>query len=230
MLKPVFSICLLFSCVSSQDFTLSLWGIPCGTIEMDYNHSDSLSFAVKSTGVIDAIWPFENTYDVIVDSQYLVQSFEKHISQKSFKSTYRQIWDGKSTVYTIDKKDTLERKSSMVNIFSLLAMVQNLDQESMDTKWFQMDHEGEIYRARFLWADSNKIFVNNDSLRCDHYRLDLVKGEGGRKVLDPSDYFMENITMPDMVRQLWITRTYPKKIVKATVSQGVFKLEANIDE
>ncbi len=197
---------------------------------MEYNGKDSLAFTAKSTGVLDALWPFDNHYETMFDSSYGVLSYKKRIQQKNLQQKVKMQWEESSQSYSYNKNDTLQRISPIQNIFTSLVKIQNLPTEELDTKWFFIDHEGQQVKARFLLADNINVFAMGDSIHCNHYRLDLVQTGGGRIILDQTDFFTENITLPDMVRQLWVEQNEPKRIIKATVSQSVFKLEALINE
>lgn len=231
MIRFLIAIAFVFSALSAQNYSLSIWGIPCGEITMAYNYKDSLTFTTKSTGIIDAFWPFNNVYETVFDSSsYGYTSYKKRIRQKNLEQKLKLQWDEASQSYGFNKNDTLHRKSPMQNIFTGLAKVQDLAPDELDAKWFFIDHEGQQVKTRFLWAGSENIYAQGDSIRCNHYRLDLIPTGQGRKILDHSDYFMKYIIEPDIIRQLWVEQKTPGRIIKVSVSRGVFKLEAIIDE
>ncbi|NIA18521.1 MAG: hypothetical protein GWO85_00325 [Simkaniaceae bacterium] len=231
MIRFFIAIAFIFSVISAQNYTLSIWGIPCGKIAMDYNHKDSLTFTTKSTGLIDVFWSFNNVYETVFDSSSFGFTFyKKRIRQKNLEQKLKLQWDKSSQSYGFNKNDTLHRKSPMQNIFTSLAKVQSLTPDELDAKWFSLDHEGQQVKARFLWAGSNNVYSQGDSIRCNHYRLDLIPTGQEQKILDRSDYFMEYIIEPDIIRQLWVEQKTPGRIIKVSVSRGIFKLEAFIDE
>ena len=52
-------------------------------------------------------------------------------------------------------------------------MVQSRPYHKIDTKWFDFEQEGQIGQARFVWADTSNTWNGQDSVMCDHYRLDI---------------------------------------------------------
>lgn len=222
---------LAFSFLQGQEYALKVWGFTCGSITMDYNRNDSLVFETQSVGIVDAIWPFKNKYTTVLDSESFGSLFyKKRIRQNNTDHRLKASWNPDKGFYEIERKDTLDRAEPVETIFTSLAKVQALRMEELDTKWFFVDHEGVQYHARFLWADSVNVWIKSDSIMCHHYRLDLNPTGRGRKILDQTDYFMENIVRPDIVRQLWVTSESPSKIVKAAVSKGSFTFEAVLNE
>ena len=127
-------------------------------------------------------------------------------------------------------KNVIKTNKPTKNIFSLLAMSQSLSYEELDTKWFVFEHEGKIGNARFLWADTASIFFRDKKILCDHYRLDIRIENDQIKLNDKSDYFMDQIISPDIIRQLWISREPIKQIIKASIEIKGIKVIASIDE
>jgi hypothetical protein len=101
--------------------------------------------------------------------------------------------------------------------------------KDLDTKWYQMEHEGELFRARLLWADSINVWTGNDSIFCDHYRMDIDSTENKIKILDQTDYFSENITQSNLIKQLWIEKSGEKKIIQASAQISGLAMKAIIN-
>ena len=114
-------------------------------------------------------------------------------------------------------------------IFTLLARVSRQKAKDLDTKWYQMEHEGELFRARLLWADSINVWTGNDSIFCDHYRLDIDSTENKIKILDQTDYFSENITQSNLIKQLWVEKSGEKKIIQASAQISGLAMKAIIN-
>jgi hypothetical protein len=114
-------------------------------------------------------------------------------------------------------------------IFTLLARVQKESVEALDTKWFPMDHDGELFSARFLWADTSTISIANSTILCDHYRLDIKAQDDVTSTPEQSDYFMNNIVSPEVVRQIWVEKNGLRRIIQATVNIYGIKIIAKIN-
>jgi len=142
-----------------------------------------------------------------------------------------------STFGTIWKTELLEfpsearpRPREIQSIFTLLARVQQETVAKLDARWFTLDHEGRLYKGRFLWADSVNIKALGKEIPCDHYRLDLIPLEHSEEepILTHSDYFMSHIIATNAVRQLWVERGKSRRIIKASVTVYGIPVEALI--
>ena len=91
-----------------------------------------------------------------------------------------------------------------------------------------MEHEGELFRLRLLWADSINVWAGNDSILCDHYRIDTDSTENKIKILDQTDYFSENITQSNLIKQLWVEKSGEKKIIQASAQMSGLAMKAII--
>lgn len=211
--------------LAAQVYSLSFYGIAIGEVIMD-SGPDALRFSARSEGLLNMIWPFQNDYKTRFDpGTYTVREYMKTIRQKEKDFTLSCTWDDNG-IYTWSKGDTLRRPQGMENIFSMLARIQQVNASDIDTRWYILDHEGQCVRARFLWANTVRVFVRNDSILCDYYRLDLEILPRGRKISEEQDYFMKYISERDLIRQIWVEREEPRRIIKALVSRGPLKLEA----
>ena len=128
-------------------------------------------------------------------------------------------------------ENKIEIMESTQTLFTLLAMIQHRGADAMDTKWFAFEHEGQKGGARFLLADSQNVWIGKDSIMCDHYRLDLNLSDNSGKFLEKSDYFMEEIIVDNLVREIWVSKRKPKKIIRASLKHSYwFPVMAQINE
>ena len=81
-----------------------------------------------------------------------------------------------------------------------------------------MNHEGSHQRARFLWAGTDIIEINDTDIVCDHYRLDIEKTDGPSIQVTLDDYFTDHVASTDALRQLWVEQSGKRRIIKASVS------------
>ena len=102
--------------------------------------------------------------------------------------------------------------------------------EPLDTKWFNYEHEGQLGKARFIWADSSHIWNGKDSTLCDHYRLDININEALGQFMANSDYFMEEVIREGVVRELWVSKEIPKKIIQVRIKTKWYPVLATINE
>lgn len=230
-LKVKFIIILaITSILSAHQYIVSIFGIPIVDVKMSQNNATSLSFETKTVGIFNTLWPTNNKYSVVFDSTtFGIQSYEKDINQGEFNQSLSADYNYKTQ--TLDYKDgpSISLDNSCKTILTLLAWVQNPPSKRIDAKWLPMEHEGDLYEFRLLLADTPYVHVLDDSTLTDHYRLDLKLKESG-KFLDRTDYFMENIVMPGMVKQLWIEHEYPYRIIQASVSVWNLDVKALLNE
>lgn len=217
-----------FTSLRAQSYDLTFYGISCGSIVIEQPGAGEINFTTTSTGLIDRVWPFSNHYETRYDTtSYGLRYFKKTIRQSDRRESFIQVWDERKRGFIVER-DTIPGQPDSRSIFTLLASVRIEDRERLDARWIAMDHEGRSYRARWLWADSTRLFALGDSLVCDHYRLDIKPDAKTGKSLAPPDYFMENIIRPEAVRQLWVERHGKKRIIKASFCESFLTLEAMV--
>ena len=102
----------------------------------------------------------------------------------------------------------------------MLAMVQALPYNILDTKWFPYEHQGKIGEARFLWSDSSMVWTGKDSIMCDHYRMDINILDSTFSIKGNKDYFMKNIIDENYIKELWVKRKEKREIIKARVKNN----------
>ena len=115
-----------------------------------------------------------------------------------------------------------------MTIFTFLERLNRKSSEDLDTQWFPLEHEGNMFKSRVLLADTSELIINGHSFMCNHFRLDLLPDDKEIKMLDRSDYFSHNITRPDAVKQIWVERKPSGKILKASVKIGPITVTATL--
>ena len=218
-------VCCTF--LFAEKYNISLWSIPVAQVEM-INNPGEVRFKTKSIGLVNYIWPHKNSYSTVYDTDnFGLRKYSKNIRQGDF--TQELTWEyniDDSTLTLDDTKTTIT--DSIQTIFTLLARVSLESHEYLDTKWFSVDHESCSYKGRFLWSDTVSVSALNKKILCDHFRLDLIKGEQEKCGIEESDYFMENIIDHNSIRQIWVEKNNNKRIIKASAKVYGFALEAII--
>ena len=209
---------LLFciSLINAQEYTITFFGFPAVDVKMKID-SNKINFNAKTVGFIDLIWPTSNHYSVEYDlNHYGILEFEKHIRQGSTKYTSSANYSSSDSLLNYEKR-ALKRIPEIQSIFTLLVQVQKEPVDALDTKWFSMDHDGKLYSARFLWADTSTISLADSVIICDHYRLDIKAEEDVTSLPEQSDYFMDNIIESKAIRQVWVEQSGRRRIIQAAV-------------
>ncbi len=204
------------SLINAQEYTITFFGFPAVDVKMKID-SNKIDFNAKTVGFIDLIWPTSNHYSVEYDlNHYGILEFEKHIRQGSTKYTSSANYSSSDSLLNYEKW-ALKRIPEIQSIFTLLVQVQKEPVDALDTKWFSMDHDGKLYSARFLWADTSTISLADSVIICDHYRLDIKAEEDVTSLPEQSDYFMDNIIESKAIRQVWVEQSGRRRIVQAAV-------------
>lgn len=221
----------IYSPSLSQNYEVSILGIEIAVVKKQLLNNE-VKYSISSSGLLDLLYPFKNNYTTSYDTaNYNIVNFKKVISQTDYKSNLEAKFDSSGKLI-YDKKHSVEIPKNTKTIFSLLSMIEQKPYLSVDTKWFNYEHEGEIGRARFIWADSSFIWNENDSLLCDHYRLDLELEKPLRGVYEKTDYFMKNIIVENITREVWVSKKKPRKIILASIKSDLlpFPIKAKIKE
>ena len=213
--------------VTAQEYSITILGFNATDVIQNNEDSISISFKAQNRGIFDFIWPTNNYYRTIYNAEnFSVQSWEKVINQGKLKEELSGTIDIKGKVEYNDGT-SFKSAEETYNILSLIALVQHYNKDFFDTKWFDFEHDGSIGEARFLWSDSVSLFNVNDSILCDHYRLDINISDTTKKV-ESSDYFMDNIIREDIVREIWVSRYAPRRIVKAQIKISGLSIVAHV--
>jgi hypothetical protein len=216
MKRLLYILFLCFWFIHAQDYKITFFGLPAVDVNMAVDEN-KINFSVQTVGLINLIWPTENQYAVTYNSSHFgLLNYEKKIKQgtNKYKLTAKYYPEDSTLHY---EQTTLKRVPEIQTIFTLLAQVQKEPIDAIDTKWFPMDHDGQLFSARLLWADTSTITIEDSSIICNHYRLDIKAEEDVTSLHEQSDYFMNNIVAPEAVRQLWIEKSGRRRIIQASV-------------
>ena len=85
--KPMLIILLANSIfIYGQKYKITLWSFPIVAVEMNFEASGKIAFKTESIGIMDYIWPHENSYTTHYDTtNFGLRHFSKKIKQGSFK-------------------------------------------------------------------------------------------------------------------------------------------------
>lgn len=229
IMKRLLNLMLFYFCsIQAQEYKITFFGLPTVDVKMVFDNN-SIQFNVQTVGLVNIMWPTDNQYSVTYDSShYGLINYEKIIKQGATQYKVAAVYEGHDSTLHYEEK-ILTRIPEIQTIFSLLARIQKESVKALDTKWFPMDHDGELYSARFLWADTSTISIANSTILCDHYRLDIKAQDDVTSTPEQSDYFMNNIVSPEVVRQIWVERNGLRRIIQATVKIYGINIIAKID-
>lgn len=217
--------------LNAQNYEIDFLGIPWVAVTMDHSVTGQLDFQTKTLGLIDSIWPVDNNYSTKYDpSTGAVQSHQKKINQGSYHNDMEFVVDENGLI-TYNDEIKIQRSTDTQTIFTMLARINQVRVKDLDGVWFPMEHEGQLYRMRLLWADKEELEVDSKTFNCDHFRLDIEPTEmESVEIPASSDYFTDYIVHPDCVRQLWVSKKDPRKIIQASVKLFGFTLTAKIKD
>jgi len=212
----IFSICF----PKSQEYKLSCFGIHIADIKQSFYEVGEINYEVQSRGITDLIWPTNNNYYTSFDIEtFSLKSWGKNVKQGLYRSSLDATVDSIDNVLKYGK-ESIQTIEPIYTIFTMLAMVQTLPYDTLDTKWFPFEHQGKIGEARFLWSDSSMVWSGKDSTMCDHYRMDINILDSTLSIGGEKDYFMKNIIDENYIKELWISRKKKKEIMKARVKNN----------
>ena len=230
-MKNFVFLCVLSKCISAQEYTISVFGLPIAEVKQTHSHHSTISFETRNTGIADLIWPAKNFYSAQFDSaSFGIRGWDKKIRQGEFKKKLSVDFNPATTELVYGSKNKVQITDKTQTIFTLLAMVQAADYKELDTHWFPFEHEGQLGKARFVWSDTATINYRKNKELCDHYRLDIIIDDDSGKFWEKSDYFMDEIIASGIVRQLWVSRETQKRIIQASIKTMGLPLIALIDE
>tara|TARA_B100000963_G_scaffold351445_1_gene363035 strand:+ start:253 stop:942 length:690 start_codon:yes stop_codon:yes gene_type:complete len=212
----IISICF----PKSQEYRLTCFGIHIADIEQTIYKVGEIEYEIQSRGITDLIWPTNNNYYASFDTlTFNLKSWSKNVKQGLYKSSLDAEVNSIDNVLNYGK-ESIQTSKPIYTIFTMLAMVQSLPYDMLDTKWFPYEHQGKIGEARFLWSDSSLIWSGKDSIMCDHYRMDINILDSTFSIGGEKDYFMKNIVDENYIKELWIRRQKKKEIIKARVKNN----------
>ncbi|MBC8344748.1 MAG: hypothetical protein H8E56_00650, partial [Candidatus Marinimicrobia bacterium] len=128
------------------------------------------------------------------------------------------------------KKESKVRVDSTKTIFTMLALLTHRTYEILDTKWFEMDHEGKPMLGRFLWSGTKTINIGHTNILCDHFRIDFKPVDQTPGFLTQTDRFMQYTSNPDAIRQIWVERNGNRRIIQVSMRAYGFPFEVLITD
>ena len=213
-----FIISICFS--KSQEYKLTCFGIHIADIRQSIYEVGEIKYEVQSRGITDLIWPTNNNYYTSFDTAtFSMKSWGKKVKQGLYKSSLNATVDSIDSVLKYGN-ESIQVAEPIYTIFTMLAMVQTLPYDILDTKWFPYEHQGKIGEARFLWSDSSMVWAGRDSIMCDHYRMDINILDSTFSIKGKTDYFMKNIIDENYIKELWVKRNEKREIIKARVKNN----------
>ena len=73
-------------------------------------------------------------------------------------------------------------------------------------------------------GNSSNVWNGIDSIICDHYRLDIEIMETGDKDFKETDIFMKNIVKEEVIREFWVSKEKPKRVVQSVIKNKNYLL------
>ena len=210
-----FIISICFS--KSQEYKLTCFNFHIADVKQTIYETGKIKFDTHSRGIADLIWPTNNNYYASFNTEtFSLKSWGKEVKQGLYKSSLDAKFDSVKNVLKYEEI-SIQTVEPIYTVFTMLAMVQALPFEILDTKWFPYEHQGKIGEARFLWSDSSMVWAGKDSIMCDHFRMDINILDSTFSIKENKDYFMKNIIDKNYVKELWIKRREKREIIKARV-------------
>ncbi len=206
---------LFITIICGQNYSANVYGLPMAKIQYK-SISDSITLKVETIGIIDAIWPIKNAYTTNFDTTHFgLITFKKKIKQDNLKQSV--LIELKNEVLHYNNQ-TRDRSDSTQTMFTMFARLNRQHQKTLDTKWFEIDHEGKPMRGRFLWGETETIKVGNTNILCDHIRMDMEYLNESNGFLESTDRLMHYAPDPDAVRQIWVERNGNRRIIKVSMT------------
>jgi len=201
-----------------------VYGVPVARAALVWKNNSQVELTYDTVGPADLIWDQHNYYKTNFDSlTFGLRKFNKKIEQKNFiQKTELQYMAG-----NLKYKDALvPRSEDFKTIFTLISLLRNETALNLDGNYFILDHEGKLFDARFLWADTSSITDQN--ILCDYYRLDLKPVSRTEPFYEDTDTFMDYVSRPELIRQIWVERYGKRRIIKALMNVHGLPFEVNI--
>jgi hypothetical protein len=167
-------------------------------------------------------------YSKFNKNNYTIVETKKTTEQKTEEQNYEAILKSENLlVYNV--QDSIHLEQNTHSLLSLFVKLMNSPVDSIDTKWFNLENEGILYKTRLLWNDTTTISINNENILCDHYRLDLKILDDDKKLFEKTDYFNELFFDINSVRQIWIEKWQKQqRIIKITIKNNLVNLRIAI--
>tara|TARA_B100000575_G_C23134056_1_gene658383 strand:- start:339 stop:1067 length:729 start_codon:yes stop_codon:yes gene_type:complete len=218
---------------SSYKYIISFLSIPSVELSMSNkiidDNTSTIIFSAKSISLLDNFFKIDNYYSTVYNvNTFKMLEYTSNINQPNAKYDFKIKWNNENKQY--EHLDiSYERPKETNNIFSLLQRVRFQPKDKIDAIWIPIEHEGTLFNARFLWVNSVNIEIDSVSIKTNHFRLDLEREENSQKKLkEISDVFNWGITLDNSIRQIWIEREEPYRIIKAEVDVRGLKFKASL--
>lgn len=234
---PWFAALIALMQLSAEEklyYTVSFWKVACVDVVMirdeTQEHQIKLEFTAKTRPIFDYFFAVENNYTTWYDKKsFVMKKYSISANQPNAEFDYKLQWDNETKQYsTSDISYSRAQKSH--NIFTLLMRARNLSWKELDTTWWPVEHEGTPYRGRYLWVDSTEVEIGDEKILSDHFRLDLREAEGdGVELSEVMDVFSWGITLDGAIRQVWLERDAPRRILRAEVNVRGINLTAELN-
>ena len=230
LVPSLIAFILLFGNIRSQEYDVTIWGIPVGTAELQQIADNEITLKLKSHEFIDYIFPVELEYYSKFDkNNYTIIENKKTTEQGTEEHNYKAVVTNNDNILVYDEKDSISIEPNTYSLLSLLVKIMNSPVDSIDTKWFNLENEGILYETRLLWNDTTTISINNEDIICDHYRLDLKMLDDDDKIFDKTDYFNELFFDINSIRQIWVEKWQKQqRIIKITIKNNPINLSLTI--
>ena len=218
---------IFITLTTGQNSSANVYGFPVAKAQFKLQ-ADSVKLKFETVGIIDMLWPSENSYTTRFDTTHFgLISFKKRIEQDDLDQSILIELNNNILQYNEQAED---RSDSTQTMFTMFARLTRQPYEILDTKWFEMDHEGKPMRGRFLWAGTETIKIGNTNILCDHFRMDMKNADESEGFLEMTDRLMHYAPDPDKVRQIWVERNGKRRIIRVTMTAYGFPFEFVIDD
>ena len=188
-MKILSAVLLIINTIYTQSYEVTCFCLHVAQVKQKIYKSGRIDWEVQSRGIIDLMCPLNNNYTTFYNTKtFELKSLEKNLKQDLIKYTLKAKIDSTNNYLVYDGQQ-INKEGPFYTIFTMLAMVQSSPIESIDTKWFPYEYEGKTGRSRFLWSDSLMIWDGEDSIMCDHYRMDINITDSTYVVNNTKDYF-----------------------------------------
>ena len=225
-LKQCLFAVVLLGLLFAQKYDISIWGIKVGTATISRDSESEATLNLQTLDYITNLYPIDIEYNAKFNpADYSAIEACKNSKQGDNKIEYTvDYFDNNYAVY--NGKDTLRINPKTYSFLSLLYKIIESSIDSIDTKWFDLENEGILYKARPLWNDTTTLVINNNEYICDHYRFDLKVTDDSSKLFDETDYFNDLFFDINSIRQIWVENWQKqKRLIKIALKNTLINLE-----
>jgi len=233
MLKPnthyiilsLFIFILLFGNIRGQEYDVTLWGISIGNAKLQQNTEGEINLTIVSSEYLNYVFPINFEYYSKFDkANYKIIELNKKVEQGKEIFKYRAALNN-DNILVYNDRESIELEPNTFSLLSFFIKVMNSQLDEIDTKWFNLENEGILYKTRLLLNDSTKVSINNEDISCDHYRLDLKIINDETKMFEKTDHFNDLFFDINSVRQIWIEKWQKKpRIIKIAIKNSLVSL------